>query len=340
MEGPMPEDLSELAREADKAGRGHEAIELARKALRHDYLGEHARAAAVDHDDFGNYLARNTADYRRALAHHLAAAVLLTLTGTDDEVRHCLLSVARDLERMPGDAVVPASIGELSAAVAEVHGVHLDALLAQLDSDPAAVQDTLGALLGKARTWADPDTPLPRHFASWDPVIAGLIAARDGNEQARAAVEEHLAERARSADWAALAGALSAILTGRNDTGLLDGLSKIDTAITARALDGLRGDGQVPSQLWPAIPFTPLIGRMVAAGWGDKEIAGQLAGPLARMETDDELAPLAGVLRRILDGEPAPALARGLDPVPAAIVITILFHLPPAPVHLPPASQP
>ena len=44
-------------------------------------------------------------------------------------------------------------------------------------SDPAAVRDTLDAHLGRARTWADPDTPLPRHLASWDPVIAGLVAA-------------------------------------------------------------------------------------------------------------------------------------------------------------------
>jgi hypothetical protein len=335
MEVPMPEDvgkdLTALADAADKAGRGQDAIDLACEALRDDYLGEHARGAAVDHDNLGNYLARHAADYRRALAHHLAAAVLLTLVGSADEVRHSLISVARDLAQLPGDAVVPASTSELyAAAAAEVPGVHLGALLTQLDSDPAAIQDTLDTLLDQARTWADPDTPLPRHFASWDPVIAGLIAARDGNEQARAAVEEHLAERAQSADWAELVRTFSAILNGEDDTGLLDGLGKIDTAITTRALGALGGDGQVPSQLWPAILFAPLIGRMVSATWGDKETASQLTPQLTRMETDVELAPLGDALLRILDGERAPALARGLDPVSAAVVITVLFHLPPA----------
>jgi hypothetical protein len=26
-------------------------------------------------------------------------------------------------------------------------------------------------------TWADPDTPLPRHLATWDPVIAAPVPA-------------------------------------------------------------------------------------------------------------------------------------------------------------------
>jgi hypothetical protein len=99
--------------------------------------------------------------------------------------------------------------------------------------------------------WAAPDTVLPRHLASWDPVIAGLIA-RAGDEQARAAVEQHLAERMQSAEWARLARTLLTLLDGPNGPGLLDGLGKIDAAITARALAALRGDVQVPSQLWPA----------------------------------------------------------------------------------------
>jgi hypothetical protein len=69
---------------------------------------------------------------------------------------------------------------------------------------------------------------------------------------------------------------------------------------------------------------------MVTAAYGDKAMARRLADPLTRMGTDSELAPLAGALRRILDGERAPALVRDLDPIPAAVVITILFHVPPA----------
>jgi hypothetical protein len=71
-------------------------------------------------------------------------------------------------------------------------------------------------------------------------VIAGLIAARAGDEQARAAVEQHLAKRTRFAEWARLVGTLRTLLDGPNGPGLLDRLDKIDAAITARALAALR----------------------------------------------------------------------------------------------------
>jgi hypothetical protein len=177
---------------------------------------------------------------------------------------------------------------------------------------------------------ANPDTPLPRHFASWDPVIAGIIAARDGNDDARAAVEEHLADRMDSPDWSRLAAVLRDILDAGAGASIPGDLGDIDAAITHRALAALTGD-TVPFQLWPAIEFTGLIGRMVSAATGDAGSADQMAGVLARMDADAELAPLAGVLRRILNGERAPALARGLDPVAATIVIAVLFHVPPAP---------
>jgi hypothetical protein len=329
----MPEDsaydLYELADAADKAGQGQEAIRLAREALRCDYRDAKPDIAAAGHDTLGNYLARYAADFPHALTHHLAGALLLTLTGSAN-ARHCLISVAHDLAQLPSGAIVPASASELSGAVGEVPGVHLGPLLTRLSSDPSAIQDALDALLGQARTWADPDTPLPRHLASWDPVIAGVVAARGGNDEARSAVEEHLAERRQSDDWARLADTLTAILDGRQGTELLEGLDKIDTAITKRALAAVDGDGDPPSQLWPAIPFSGLIARMVNAAWGDASTAAELAQSFIRMGTDSELAPLGDALRRILDGERKPALARDLSPVSAAVVITILFHVPPA----------
>ena len=79
----MPEDfgkdLSALADAADKAGRGQEAIDLAREAVRYDYLGGEAGTTAASHDSLGNYLARNAADYLRALAHHLVLRCCLPL---------------------------------------------------------------------------------------------------------------------------------------------------------------------------------------------------------------------------------------------------------------------
>ena len=314
-----------LADTEDRAGHGQEAIDVERIALRQHYAAGSAEAIAASHDSLGNYLARHASDFPQALGHHLAAALLFSLSGSE-HTRHSLISAARDLAQLPG-AAVPASVSELSAAVGEVPGVDLDDLVARY-GDRAAIEDEFGALLSQARTWADPDTPLPRHLAAWDPVIAGMVAAVNGDEQARIAVEERLAERAGSADWSRLAGVLSAMLHGQRSWP--SDLDKIDTAIARRALAALGGGGEVPRQLWPAIPFTGLISEMVTAAYGDKAMASRLAEPIRRMSTDSELAPLAGALRRILDGERASALVRGLDPIPAAVVLTILFHVPPA----------
>ncbi len=56
--------------------------------------------------------------------HSRTTSLLLTLAGSAG-ARHSLISVARDLARLPGGAIVPASVSELSAAVGEVPGVHL-----------------------------------------------------------------------------------------------------------------------------------------------------------------------------------------------------------------------
>ena len=95
-------------------------------------------------------------------------------------------------------------------------------------------------MLTQARAQADPNARIARHLAAWDPVIAGITAARGGDDQARAAVEQHLTERQDSADWGKLAAALRALLHGDHGAGLPDDLDEIDTAITRRALAALQ----------------------------------------------------------------------------------------------------
>ena len=160
-------------------------------------------------------------------------------------------------------------------------------------------------------------------------MIAGLTAARGGDDQARAAVEQHLAEYQDSADWGKLAAVLRALLHGDHGAGLPEDLDEIDTAITRRALAALRGDIQIPGQLWQALPLTPLIGAVVDAAYGNQDAARQVTDTLTELGNDSDWAPLASALRRILDGDRAPGLADGLDPVFSAAVTTIVSHLPP-----------
>ena len=257
----------------------------------------------------------------------LAAALLRGLTGIEGADR-ALAAAVRNLARLPASASAPASISELCGIVGEVPGVRLDRLLTQL-ADSAAVQDALDVLLTRARAQADPDAQLARHLAAWDPVIAGLTAARGGDDQARTAVEQHLAEYRDSADWAKLAAALRTILHGDHGADLPGGLDGIDTAIARRALAALNGDVQLPGQLWQALPLTWLIVRVVDAAYGDQDAARQVTEALTELGNDSDWAPLANALRRILDGDRAPGLAGGLDPVFSAAVATIVSHLPP-----------
>ena len=319
--------LGALSDVEDGAGHGQDVIDLARNALRYTYLAGELDSIAVSHHNLGNYLARHAADHPQALAHHLASALLCILTGSEG-ADSSLAAAVWDLSRLPDGASAPVSVDALCGITDEVPGVHLDRLLTQL-ADPAAIQDGLDALLARARALADPNVRFARHLAAWDPVIAGITAARGGDDQARAAVEQHLTERQDSADWGKLAAVLRALLHGEHGAGLPDDLDEIDTAITRRALAALRGDIQIPGQLWQALPLTPLIGQVVDAAYGGQDAARQVTETLTDLGNDSDWAPLASTLRRILDGDRAPGLAGGLDPVASAAVTTVLSHLPP-----------
>ena len=325
----LGKDLGALADVENAAGHGQDAIDLARNALRYIYLVGDVDAIATGHHNLGNYLARHAADHPQALAHHLASALLSILTGIEG-ADLSLAAAARDLARLPDGASPPASIGTLCGIADKVPGARLDRLLTQL-ADPAAVQDALDALLTQAHAQADPNVRFAGHLAAWDPVIAGLTAARSGDDQARTAVEQHLAEYQDSASWGKLAAALRALLHGEHGVGLPDDLDEIDTAIARRALAALRGDIQLPGQLWQALPLTPLISTVVNAAYGAQDAARQVTNMLTEMGNNSDWAPLASTLRRILDGDRAPSLAGGLDPVDSAAVTTILSHLPAAP---------
>jgi hypothetical protein len=110
-------------------------------------------------------------------------------------------------------------------------------------------------------------------------------------------------------------------------TGPPGDLDRIDTAITRRALAALSGDVQISGQPWQAIPLSSLIRRVVDAAYGDRDTAREVTDTLTEMDNNN-WAPLASALRRILDGDRAPSLADGLNPVFAATVTTILAHLP------------
>jgi hypothetical protein len=136
--------LGGLADAEDKRGHSDVAVGLQRNALRYCYLAADVASIQVSHHNLGNYFGY-TGQLYPALAHHLAAALLRVITGSEGAEDSARAATA-DM-RAAAEAALPADVAVLSARVGEVPGVHLDQLLTAL-ADPAAVDQSLRELIG------------------------------------------------------------------------------------------------------------------------------------------------------------------------------------------------
>jgi hypothetical protein len=125
------------------------AVDLARESLRYHYLAEDVDNIWISHHNLGEYLRDLASQPGPALAHHLAAALLREVTGTEGD-NESLPAAADDL-KADGDVTVPADVEDLCRRVADVPGVGLGQLLAGLAPDPQAVQRTFEELIGHVR---------------------------------------------------------------------------------------------------------------------------------------------------------------------------------------------
>ena len=330
-----------LADVEDTRGHGEVATSLARDALRYSYSAGDVDNIEAGHRQLGNQL-HCAGQPDAAFAHHLAAALLNAVTSAqsaDD-----LVLAAADLGMAGGDTTVPADVAELCRLVSSVPGVYLDWVLAGLAPDQQVVEHVLAELVDHARRVADSITAAPsagaavsadavppamaRWLAEWDPVIAGLAAAAQGNQQAATAVEQYLSLLRDSPDWAALAGALRRTQSGDSSQDLTAGLDGIDAAIAARTLSVLSGQASVPAGLWPAIGMGPLLGDVVAAGHGDTAAAERARLDLPTLAAQPDWAALSRVLDRILTGDRDPGLTATLaDATHRAVVATVLHYI-------------
>jgi hypothetical protein len=182
----------------DERGHGAAAIGLERDALRYSYLAGDVIGIAVSYHNLGNYLHRHTGRPARALACHLAAALIRVLTGADGADRS-LRAAATDLRALaaesaegpaptaepdPGksgteigpppdviphanpltstDVLMPADAPALCHQLADIPGTDLPWLLAALAPDPATADQTLRHLVNQAQALtAAPPEPAP-----------------------------------------------------------------------------------------------------------------------------------------------------------------------------------
>jgi tetratricopeptide (TPR) repeat protein len=323
--------LSARAEVAAAAGSWEPAVNLEAAALRSAYVGPTPNDVAASHTTLSGYLEQVGEGDDVSVPHLLAGTLIYASIGQTDNLQANGRELARLLKDPAGD--VPSTVDAIRRQVEEVEGVRFGALIDALEPVPARQQAALDAILGAARgTPADVD----RYLESWEPVLARAVAAADGDAEAEQQVSGLLDEMAGNEQWVSLAGVLRRILAGERDPELADGLDPVDTAIVSRLLDALAGR----IQLHPPAPgataeraeqprdqWESFLAAIVDAAGGDVAAEQQASGLLDEMDENEQLAGLAGVLRRILAGERDPALGAELDPVGVAIVNRLLDAL-------------
>ena len=326
----LGEVLGALANIEDARGHGDVAIARGRDSLRYAYRAGVPSCIAVSHANMGTYLHVYARDGAGAMAHHLAAALLGTITGGRTVI--AVPAVTGDLQEFGATAAPPAGVEELCERVGEVPGVALDPLLRRLAPDPAYLRRTLADVIRDARRHVSEsaDTTAAAVWgAVWEPVLSALVAAARGNTAAAVKLRQHLAALDRlSPQFAPLTAILRRIHDGEQGPALLTGLGPLDVMVAARALKALTGEATIPAELWPAMHLGLALGNLVAAATGHQVRAEGAREILDDFSADPILAPLASALGEILAGNRDPGFAAGLhDPTQRAVVTTVLRHI-------------
>ncbi|MFF3375774.1 CHAT domain-containing protein [Streptomyces sp. NPDC002680] len=331
----LGEVFGALANVADVRGHGEVAIARERDSLRYAYRAGVPPVVAVGHANLGTYLHGHARDAAGAVAHHLAAALLATLSG-GGRTMNAAQSLAADLQEFGADGVaqLPSGVEELCARVAEVPGVALDRLLAGLDPGLVRAREALDALVREAKEGVTGADRLGSVQAAawgmlWEPVLAALVAAERRNTAAKVKLRQHLAQlAAMNAMFEPLADVLGRIQGGERGPGVLFGLGPLDAPVARRALDALAGRVTVPVELWTVMYLGIALGSFVSTALGVAGTDEVTRENLDGFAADPLLAPMAAILEQILAGERDPRLATGLQqPTQRAAVAAVLHYL-------------
>lgn len=205
--------LSALADVEDELGHLSRAIELETDGLRYTYLTGDPVAIASSHNNLGHYLRRDNHDPRLAWAHNLADAVICYQTG-DGTLTTSLQNVARLLDLHP--AAQPATIMDVCALVERIDGVHFTQLLTQLPQqapDPQTAMDDVLQLASQLDV-AEAEVSGVAGF------VAAVVAAAQGNSDARLAVEPVLELMTADSSFTGLVPVLRQIIAGERNPNL------------------------------------------------------------------------------------------------------------------------
>jgi tetratricopeptide (TPR) repeat protein len=221
------------------------AAEFGRTALRLGYAHPDPRELATSHHNLANYLREAGGDPAGQRAHRLAAALIYRLAGMTHDLARTLRALAAELRQRDaaGADGLPGTLAEVVRVAELTDGVRLGAVIAALQPDRAAAEAALVQILREAAD-LPPDDGIARNLAAWEPIIAAVVAACRGDQDAAVKLGPFLDEQAKEPDWAALVAVLRRVLDGERGDTLLDGLDAVDTAIARETLSRLAAGEQ------------------------------------------------------------------------------------------------
>ena len=145
--------FSALAQVENERGHGDAAIQMQRDALRYKYIAGDVFSIAISYHNLGDYLILYARQPIPALACHLAAALIDTLTGNSSSTS--VNAVAMDIYLFGSEVVPPVNMDELHRNMGEIPGTDLAGLIAQFSLDPDVGEQTLRNVVAKARELED-----------------------------------------------------------------------------------------------------------------------------------------------------------------------------------------
>jgi hypothetical protein len=309
--------------------RGHQGVaaDRCKDALRYLYMTGNPTDVAGGHARLGNYIGRGGVAHHSAITQFLAAALLHELSGTG-QASNPMHATAAHLRAGQDETMLPATVAELCSRVQVVPGCDLTALLDGIWPDRAAVDRVYEEIVRRVRAIAMQPSGVAIGAAQWDPFIAAMQAAADGNTAAAQAAEGFLAALESQAGRPELARTLRTIMAGSRDAAMLTAnLNQLDSAAAERALDAIEGRIEVPRLLWPAVQIAGLLLDLVMACRGAPRAPARAGQALSLLSGLPEWSGLVPLLERILAGDRDMILDGLTDPVHRAVVELVLREI-------------
>ncbi|WFE58555.1 CHAT domain-containing protein [Micromonospora sp. WMMD712] len=267
---------------ASEQGDLGEAVELERTALRLGYRHPLAEDLAAGHGMLGNHLAGLGVDPAGQIGHHLAAALLTRLVGSET-LRHRLRMVAGDLD-VYGRSWLPDDLAALAARVERVPGVRfLDVVRSLLAPGADAEAEFRGLLADTQASVEEAGYDATGYLMRWESRMPLIAAAAAGEERATRPMALTLQSLERGTDGWGLPAAFRRIIAGqRDESSLVSGLNPADAAVVRRALATIAWHAKVTGAATEAERFALTEGDLRAAtDEGDRLRAGTRAAELS-----------------------------------------------------------